>query len=116
MNNKYLGEFEQLILLAVLALKENAYGMTVRWEIHERTGRDVAIGAVYTTLDRLEAKGLVISWIADATQERGGRAKRFFKLEAAGQRALRDALTATTQMVKGLEPKLGLPRFQPSRG
>ena len=116
MTKDYLGEFEQLILLAVLGLKDNAYGMTVRREIHERTGRDVAIGAVYTTLDRLEAKGLVTSWVADATQERGGRAKRFFKLEAAGQRALKDTLTATTRMVKGLESKLGLPRFQPSRG
>lgn len=87
----YLGGFEQVVLLAVLRLRDNAYGMTVRREIVERTGRDVAIGAVYATLDRLEAKGFTRSKAGEATADRGGRAKRFFTVTAQGQRALNEA-------------------------
>ena len=74
----YLGEFEQIVLLALIHLKENAYGMTIRMEINERIGRDVSIGAVYTTLERLEKKGFIVSEIGETTPQRGGKAKRYF--------------------------------------
>jgi PadR family transcriptional regulator PadR len=84
----YLGEFEQIVLLAVLRLGEKAYGVPIRAEIENRAGRKVTVGALYATLDRLEAKGLVHSWFADATAKRGGRSKRYFKFLPAGVDAL----------------------------
>ena len=99
---KHLGEFEQKILLALMRLDDNAYGVTVRREICERAGRDVSIGAVYTILERLEQQGLVRSRRGKATRERGGRAKRFFKITAPGIRALNDALTSIDRMRAGL--------------
>lgn len=98
----YLGEFEQLVLLALLRLGKGAYGMAVRREIAERTGRDVAIGAVYATLDRLEAKGLVTSAEAEGAAERGGRARRFFSVTGEGLRALRQSQEALARMSDGL--------------
>ena len=100
---EYLGEFEQLTLLAVLRLDDNAYGVPVREEVENRTGRTAAIGAVYATLDRLERKGLLVSRMADATPERGGRAKRYFHVTAAGMVALRQSQEAVRQMMKGLK-------------
>ena len=91
------------MLLALVHLRSNAYGMTVRREIEQRTGRDISIGAIYTTLQRLETKGYVSSTIGEPTAERGGRAKRMFRLEADGQRALRAAQTAIAQMTAGLQ-------------
>src|SRR5688572_33434410 len=82
-----LGPLEQIILLALMRLKSEAYGMTVRREIEERTGREISIGAVYATLERLEAKGYVSSFTGEPTAERGGRAKRHFEIEAAGHLA-----------------------------
>jgi PadR family transcriptional regulator PadR len=104
---KSLGEFEQLILLAVLRLRDDAYGMRIRLEIKERTKRTVSLGAIYTTLERLEAKGMITSWVGDPTPERGGRAKKFFKLEASGQRALRESRALVASMSSGLTPILG---------
>jgi len=98
----YLGEFEQLVLLALLRLGEGAYGMAVRREIAERAGRAVAIGAVYATLDRLEAKGLVVSSEAAGAVERGGRARRFFSVTGDGMRALRRSQEALARMWDGL--------------
>ena len=86
----YLGEFEELLLLAVMRLRENAYGVTIRKVVSEATRREISIGAVYTTLGRLEEKGYVSSYHGDPTPERGGRAKRFFKIEGAGRRALEE--------------------------
>ena len=97
-----LGEFEHLILLAILRLGEDAYGMRVRSEIADRTGRDVTIGAVYATLDRLESKGLVTSALGDPTPERGGRAKRSFRLTAAGAAAVNRAQKELARMTEGL--------------
>lgn len=97
-----LGEFEHLVLLAVLRLGPDSYGMRVRREIAERTGRDVTIGAVYATLDRLAAKGLVTSALSDPTPERGGRAKRSFRLTGAGAEALNRAQQDLANMVEGL--------------
>ena len=101
-----LGEFEQLILLALMRLGPEAYGATVRREIEEHAGREVSISAVYTTLDRLERKGLVRSRIGAPTPERGGRRRRHFELLPLGAQSLRDAYRALTGMTAGIERRL----------
>ena len=101
-----LGEFEQVVLFAIVRLDDAAYGATIRREIEARTGRQVSIGAIYTTLDRLENKGLVRSWVGEPTPERGGRRRKYFGLEAAGARALRAAYDAFGAMTAGLEHRL----------
>ncbi len=101
-NEDLLGVFEQLILIALLHLKESAYGVTVRREVEERTGRSVSIGAVYATLERLEKKGYVSSFQGEPTPERGGRAKRYFRIERTGTVALRQSLQTVRNMSKGL--------------
>jgi len=98
----YLGQFEQLVLLALLRLGDDAYGMSIRREIVDRTGRDVAIGAVYATLDRLREKGYISAKDGAATAERGGRPKRFFKIEGDGVSALKDAREHFNVMADGL--------------
>jgi PadR family transcriptional regulator PadR len=98
----YLGEFEHIVILALLRLVDRAYGVTVRQEIEARTGREVSIGAVYATLDRLEAKGLVKSHLGDPTPERGGRSKRFFQVTAKGVAALDRTHHALRRMTEGL--------------
>lgn len=102
-----LGPLEQIVLLAVLRLGDNAYGMTVRREIEQRTGRKISIGAVYATLDRLHSKDYVKSFTGDPTPERGGRAKRFFQIKAAGRRALEQSQQAVRQMTDGLDLQPG---------
>lgn len=104
---EYLGEFEQLVLLALVRLGEDAYGMRVRREIEERGERPVSIGAVYATLERLEAKGYVSSYLGEATAERGGRAKRHFRIESEGEQALRNSMETVRKMTKGLKTKWG---------
>jgi len=91
-----LGQFEQLVLTAILTQREDAYGITIHSKVQELARpREVSLGAVYVTLDRLEDKGLVSSWLSDPTPERGGRAKRCYRLEALGERALEEsAVTA----------------------
>lgn len=100
----WLGEFEQIVLFAV-AQVEDAYGATIREAIEARTGRQVSAGAVYTTLDRLEARGLVASWWGDPTPERGGKRKRHFRLRAAGRDALARSWQALRAMARGLDLK-----------
>jgi DNA-binding PadR family transcriptional regulator len=100
----YLGEFEHIVLLAVLRLGEGAYGVTVRQEIQTRTGRTVSFGAIYATLNRLEAKGLVTSRAGEPTPERGGRAKRLFRVTAHGLRSVHEAQRVLKRMSDGLEP------------
>ncbi len=100
-----LGEFEQLVLLAVMRLEGEAYAVPIRQEIEDRTSRSVARGALYVTLDRLEEKGYLKSWLADATAERGGRAKRFYEVKPAGARALEYSWAALRSMWEGLEPR-----------
>jgi PadR family transcriptional regulator PadR len=102
-----LGEFEQLVLLAILRLGDNAYGILIRDEIEKRACRPASLGAIYTALDRLEQKKLVTSWSGGATAERGGRSKRYFQVEAAGQLALKESLSATKRMAAGIERLLG---------
>ena len=102
----HLGEFEQLILAALMMLGsgENAYGMTIHEQVEKlATGiRPVSLGACYTTLDRLEQKGYVRSWFGGATEERGGRSKRFFEITGAGQRTLKNSMRLAGNMLAGL--------------
>ena len=102
-----VGEFEVLVLMAVLHADEQAYGSVVREEIERRSGRAVARGAVYITLERLEEKGLLASIAGDTTPERGGRPRRLFRVTPLGLRSLKQALSTLTRMHKGLEPLLG---------
>jgi DNA-binding PadR family transcriptional regulator len=101
-----LGDFEQLVLLALFRLGDDAYGATIRREIEERTGRDLAMSAVYVTIDRLEAKGLVRTRVGEPTAERGGRRRRHVSLLPAGRRALTSAYRRFKAMVDGLEHRL----------
>lgn len=102
-----LGEFEVVVLMAVLHLSSDAYGSTIRDEIERRSRRQVSRGAVYITLERLQEKGLLASRIDDATPARGGRPKRLFRVTAAGVKAVRQSVAVLTRMHKGLEPILG---------
>lgn len=100
---KYLGEFEQLVMLAVARLEADAYGMSIRREIEEQSGRHVAIGAVYATLDRLHDKGWVRSRKGDTSPERDGRARKFFALTEDGIGVLEKARALQDRMWSGLE-------------
>ena len=99
---EYLGEFEHLVMLALLRLADNAYGVTVRREIEERTDREVSIGAIYATLDRLESKGYVRSHVGKPTPERGGRAKRHFRVTARGIATINRTHDVIRTMTDGL--------------
>src|ERR1700676_5767690 len=98
-----LGEFEHIIVLALIRLHDRAYGVSVRQEIEVRTRREVSIGAVYATLDRLEVKGYVKSHRGDPTPERGGRSKRFFRVTARGMAAVNRTHRALQKMAEGLD-------------
>jgi PadR family transcriptional regulator PadR len=97
-----LGEFEQLILLSILRLRDDAYGVTIRAELADRAGRTVAPGALYTSLERLETKGLITSRMSDPTPQRGGRAKRYVTVTAAGMEALTRSVQAHERLLDGL--------------
>ena len=101
-----LGEFEQLVMLAVLRLDDEAYGTSIREELKVRAERDVSPGAIFTTLERLEARGLMTSRYGEPTPERGGRRKRFYQLSPDGRRALSRSLRTVRRMARGLDPKL----------
>jgi PadR family transcriptional regulator len=101
-----LGEFEESLLLAVARLGEDGYGVTIRREIEARTGREIAVGALYTSLARLERKGYVRSTMSDPTPQRGGRSKRHFILRPAGAAALRQSRERMARMWEGLGPDL----------
>ena len=108
MTRESLGEFEQLVMLAIIRLTPagEVYGVPIVDEIERRTRRSVARAAVYITLRRLEQKGLVASWMSEHTQERGGKARRCVKVTKAGLQALRDSRAAVDQMWSGLDPTL----------
>lgn len=101
-----LGEFEQLLLFALLRLEDQAYDVTIRQEIERRTSRSVAVGTVYTALQRLEQRGLLSSRVGEPTPQRGGRRKRYYRLEPAGARALAASYESVQEMSQGLAPKL----------
>ena len=100
---EYLGEFEQMVLLAVARLRDGAYGIAILEEIQQRTRTETAVASVYAALDRLQRRGFVTSTIGAPTPERGGRAKRFFSLEPAGAFVLHRSRTALDSMWEGLE-------------
>ena len=97
-----MGEFEQLVLLAILRLGNDAYGMDIRQEIEENTGREISYGAVYTALNRLSSKGFVSHELGESTPERGGRARKYFRVEPTGRSALRATQQALTVMWSGV--------------
>lgn len=103
-----LGQFEQFVLTAILALEDNAYGVTIHARVGELThARSVALGAVYATLDRLEDKGLITSWLSDPTPERGGRSKRHYRLQSAGERTLHASAMASKRICDAVEQVWG---------
>jgi DNA-binding PadR family transcriptional regulator len=104
---RHLGELEQLLLFALLRLGDDAYGGSIRQLIHERTGRLLSPGAVYTALDRLERRGFVASKLGEPTPARGGKRKRFYQLRPAGAAALREMQARLARMAGGLKPRLG---------
>lgn len=97
-----LGEFEILVLATLLRLGDQAYGVAIRRELEEQAQRQVSIGAVYATLERLEGKALVRARMGEASPERGGRAKRYFNIEAEGERRLRASLETLRRMTDGI--------------
>lgn len=98
----YLGEFELLVLLAVLRLDDDAYGVTIRDALEAETSREVTLGAIYKTLGRLENKGFVASRVGDPTPQRGGRRKKLYRLEPLGSRALRQSVADLRRLTRGL--------------
>jgi DNA-binding PadR family transcriptional regulator len=103
---KTLGEFEQMILFALLSLDEEAYGASIRREIAARTDKDVSAGAVYTVLERLESAGLIQSWIGAPTAERGGRRRKHYRIRPEGARLLSEARERMRRMAEGLGDRL----------
>jgi DNA-binding PadR family transcriptional regulator len=103
-----LGQFEQVVLTAILALEENAYGVTIHAKVEELSRPKKATrGAVYATLDRMEDKGLVASWLSDPTPERGGRSRRHYRLEKSGEKALREAAKTAQRLIQTIAQGLG---------
>jgi DNA-binding PadR family transcriptional regulator len=101
-----LGEFEQLLLYGLVWLGAESYGVAIRQEVERRTGRSISVGAVYTALDRMEARGFVSSRVGEPTAERGGRRRKYFRIEPLGAEALRRSYDALQQMTKGLGPRI----------
>ncbi len=101
-----LGEFEQVVLFAIVRLNGESYGAAIVGEIEDRTGRRVSPGALYTVLDRLETKGLVESWIGDSTPERGGRRRKVYRILPDGARVLRDWYGSIRGMASGVLTRL----------
>ena len=102
-----LGEFEQIVLMALLRIGADAYGATVCLEIEKRSGRNASLSAVHTTLERLEQKGMVRSRIGDPTPQRGGKRKRHYEVSAPGMRALQASYRSIRKMADGIEDVLG---------
>ena len=111
-----LGQFEQLVLTAVLALGDNAYGVTIHAKVEELSRpKKVARGAVYATLDRMEDKKLIASWLSEPTPERGGRSRRHYRLEKSGQQALRESAKAARTLYEAIAQSLGGLSWKPPR-
>jgi len=100
----YLGEFELMVLLTVLRLGDEAYGVPLSRELSATRGRDVAVGSVYAALERLEAKGLIASTLGESTPERGGRAKRYFRITDHGLRSVHETRKVLTRLWRSLPP------------
>lgn len=100
---QFLGEFEELVLLAIITLGKNAYGVSISEAIREKTGKRVSTGALYTTLQRLEEKGFISSKMGESTPERGGRAKKYFTVENAGREAVVSSSKVRAAFTKDLD-------------
>jgi PadR family transcriptional regulator, regulatory protein PadR len=109
-----LGNFEQLVMTAVLALGDNAYGMAVHDVVEELGGKPVKLGSIYITLDRMEQKGLLSSWLTEPLPERGGRSKRCYRLEAPGKRALQEAAVTAKRIYETVEGSWRFGKWKPS--
>lgn len=114
--DKFIGEMEHMVLLAVLRLNEQAYGSQIRQCLADTVDRDLSIGALYTTLERLEQKGLLKSRLGEATAERGGRAKKYFAITAEGQQALHRSKQALDRLWQGLALSQGASVTVPQNG
>ena len=111
-----LGQFEQVVLTAILALGDNAYGVTIHAQVEELSSpRKIARGAVYATLDRMEDKGLIASWMSEPTPERGGRSRRHYRLEKPGEKALRETAKQAQRLIDTIAKRLGGLTWKPSR-
>ena len=107
-----LGQFEQLVLTAVTLLRDKGYTLTIHKKVEELSGKRVNLGSVYVTLDRLEDKGYLASWLADPTPERGGRRKRFYRLLEAGGRALQESASTARRIYEALDESWGLLKWR----
>lgn len=105
----HAGEFEILVLVAILRLKDGAYGVTIREELESETSRRLTLGTIYKTLGRLEDKGLLTSRVSEPTAERGGRRKKLYEVTPTGMAAVRDSLADLRRLAAGLGPELGVP-------
>jgi len=106
LSTQTIGDFEQLALCALVRLGADAYGVSIRGDIEKRTGRTVSAGALYTALDRMEQRGLVASRLGDPTPQRGGKRKRLYTLQPAGERALARAYESLRLMANGVAARL----------
>jgi DNA-binding PadR family transcriptional regulator len=106
-DRSFLGEFEQMVILAILRLGPDSYAVPIREEIEEQARRSVARGALYTSLERLESKGLLSSRMSDPTPERGGRSRRYYEATPAGVTAVKQSQEALARLTKGLDSVLG---------
>ncbi len=104
----YIGEFEELVLLTIAALGEDAYGVSIKENIEKRSDRSVSIGALHSTITRLEEKGLIKSWLGEPTQERGGRRKRFFEITHQGKSSLHHVKDLRDELWKLSKTRLSL--------
>ncbi|MBS1545680.1 MAG: helix-turn-helix transcriptional regulator [Bacteroidetes bacterium] len=104
----YIGEFEELVLLTISGLGDEAYGVAIKEDIEKRCRRDISIGALHSTITRLEEKGYIKSWLGDPTQERGGRRKRFFELTRSGVNILHETKALRDELWKVSKTKLAL--------
>jgi DNA-binding PadR family transcriptional regulator len=103
-----VGQFEQMVLAAILSLRENAYGVTIHSKVSDLAhSQKISLGAIYVTLDRLEDKGFVSSWLSDPTSERGGRAKRCYRLEALGEQALQESAATALRVAEVISRVFG---------
>ena len=111
-----LGQFEQVVLTAILALGEDAYGVTIHAKVEDLSSpRNIARGAVYATLDRMEDKGLIASWMSEPTPERGGRSRRHYRLEKPGEKALRETAKQAQRLIDTISRRLGGLAWKPPR-
>ena len=111
-----LGQFEQVVLTAILDLGVNAYGVTIHAKVEDLSKpRKVARGAVYATLDRMEDKGLIASWMSEPTPQRGGRSRRHYRLEKPGEKALRETAKQAQRLIDMISRRLGGLAWKPPR-